>query len=219
MTKSRRILKRFSPTDDAFIKEHFLNITLIQIADHLNRTMGSVAGRCKRLGLKLPEELKKKRLAMTAECINKGKAFRFKKGHAPWNKGKKGLQLGGQVSYFKKGHKPPNTKQDGFISARRHTRSNKIYLYIRIAESKWMELHRYIYQLYHGSIPEGGIVRFKDGNTLNVLPDNLELITKKVNMQRNTIHNLPSDLKEISYLNAQITKFIRKYEKKHGGRA
>lgn len=38
---------------------------------------------------------------------------RFNKGQAPWNKGKKGLQTGGEAGWFKKGSVPPSHKPVG----------------------------------------------------------------------------------------------------------
>lgn len=38
--------------------------------------------------------------------LNTGFTGHFKKGHVPFNKGKKGISFGGKQTQFKKGHKP-----------------------------------------------------------------------------------------------------------------
>ena len=110
---------------------------------------------------------------------------RFKKGYRPWNKGLKGLNMGGEKTWFKKGHEPHNTKYDGCIAVRHHKRTNERYKYIRVAKGKWVLYHRYIYEKEYGAIPKGYIIRFKDGDTMNCTLENLECISRRENMERN----------------------------------
>ena len=113
------------------------------------------------------------------------KQGRFLPGHTPWNKGIKGLDIGGKETRFKKGNEPHNTKYDGCITVRHHKRTNEKYKYIRIAKGKWVLLHRYIWEQHKGKIPQGYVIRFKDGDTLNCAIDNLECISRKENLVRN----------------------------------
>jgi hypothetical protein len=116
----------------------------------------------------------------------------FPKGNIPWNKGMKGLQIGGQITQFKKGSIPPNYRPVG---------SERIdedgYTYLKIAEhAKWVLKHRHIYEQEHGKIASNMIVTFKDKNISNFDIENLEAITKVENMQRNTITKYPIELRE-----------------------
>ena len=111
---------------------------------------------------------------------------RFLPGHKPWNKNLKGLDIGGKETRFKKGNLPHNTKHDGAISIRTDSKSGIPYKYIRIAKAKWVLLHRYVWEQYNGQIPKGYIIRFKDGDTLNCAISNLECISRRENMKRNT---------------------------------
>ena len=113
------------------------------------------------------------------------KTGRFLKGHRAWNKGLKGITIGGEQTQFKPGHEPHNTKYDGAISIRKDSKQDIYYKYIRVAKGKWELLHRYIWKQHNGEIPKGMLVVFKDGNQMNCSIDNLELITRKENMQRN----------------------------------
>ena len=110
---------------------------------------------------------------------------RFVKGMTPWNKGTKGIQIGGKQTQFKPGHLPHNTKHDGAISIRYYKRDNRPYKYIRTANARWEPLHRYMWKLHNGEIPKGYVIRFKDGNTLNCDINNLECISRVENMNRN----------------------------------
>jgi len=139
---------------------------------------------------------------------------RFSRGHTPWNKGKKGILIGGVETQFKPGNKPHNTKFDGCITKRFH--KGVPYLKIRICEKKWEYLHRHIWVEANGAIPDKHIVVFKDKNPLNCVLDNLECISLAENMRRNTIHKMPKELKEVVMLTGYITRQINKLTKKHG---
>lgn len=113
----------------------------------------------------------------------------FSKGHIPSNKGKRGLPSVGRMkeTQFKKGHKPLNTLNDGVITIR-HLKSKgrigrKAYRWIRI-DRKWVELHRKIWQDAHGPVPKGMCVAFRDGDSLNCSIENLELISRRENLDR-----------------------------------
>ena len=116
----------------------------------------------------------------------------FPKGNTPWNKGMKGLQIGGQETQFKKGSVPPNHREVG---------SERIdedgYTYIKIAEhTRWVLKHRHIYEQHHGKLEPHMIVIFKDGDRANCAIDNLEAITKVENMERNRITKYPQPLRQ-----------------------
>lgn len=95
---------------------------------------------------------------------------RFKKGHVPWIAGKKGLIVheNCKKGWFKKGNKPPSHLPVGSESVKEGR------VFIKIAEPNvWVEKHRYIWEQAYGKIPDGYVIRFKDGNKLNCRLDNL----------------------------------------------
>jgi hypothetical protein len=82
-----------------------------------------------------------------ALCTRKGwKTGRtgcFTKGRVTWNKGMKGLQLGGDKSWFKKGHTPHNHMPVG--SVKYDTKDN--YEFTKIAEPNvWRQTHYLIWE-------------------------------------------------------------------------
>jgi hypothetical protein len=104
-----------------------------------------------------------------------GYETRFKKGHEVWNKGKKGIQTGGEEGWFKKGHMPPSYKPIGSESVQED------YVWVKVAEpNKWIKKHHLIWAEANGSIPEGYVLRFADGNKMNVTLDNLFLTSRRV---------------------------------------
>jgi len=116
---------------------------------------------------------------------NRDSNGRFKPGMTPWNKGLKGLDIGGRQTQFKPGFTPHNTKHDMAITTRYHKREDRHYKFIRIAKGKWELLHRYVWRQHYGEIPKGMIIAFRDGNALNCDIGNLECISRKENMARN----------------------------------
>lgn len=74
---------------------------------------------------------------------------------------------------FKKNHVPHNKKNNGeeFISSDGYT-------FIKI-KNKWIYKHRYIYEKYHGKIPDDYSVIFADQDKGNFNLENLILVRKK----------------------------------------
>jgi len=166
-----------------------------------------------RLGLKKDENYLKK-YVYTIEPNVKNQ---FKKGNKPWNKGIKGLQIGGQETQFKKGNKPHNYRP---LGSKRIDKDG--FTLIKVTENKpnnFVLYHRYLWEQHNGKIPKGYVVAFKDGNKSNICIDNLELITYEDNMKRNSVHNLPEELKEIINLKKTITKLITENGKRQNSRS
>lgn len=93
---------------------------------------------------------------------------RFEKGHEPWSKGKKGINLGGEAGWFKKGNLPPSHLPVGSESIKEGR------VFIKTDEPNvWEEKHRWLWEKHYGEIPEGTVIAFKDGDKQNVTIDNL----------------------------------------------
>jgi hypothetical protein len=179
-------------SDDIFLKSNYLTLPVKTLSDKLGRSETFVKVRLRQLGLIIPPEIIER---------NKQSA-RLKKGNVPFNKGRK------QADYmdpemiarstgtrFKKGNLPPNTcDSDGEIRIRRSKRGNKkAYQYIRLSLGVWKGLHIHLWEKENGKLPAGHCLWFKDGDTMNVTLDNLELITRKENYLRNSGHTLLND--------------------------
>ena len=179
-----------------------------KIADDLGLSEGSVYNRAYAMGIKKdPVYL---RSTQYPPGYLGGKATQFQKGQTPPNKGQKmskDLYEKVEKTMFKKGNKPMNTQPIGTIHQRKDT-GGKMYLYIKLADSKWQLLNRYTWEQHNGPIPKGMVVVYKDGNYLNNDINNLLMITKKENMARNTIQRLPKELQEVIRLKCKLIKKI-----------
>jgi hypothetical protein len=134
-----------------------------------------------------------KRLGHSPEA----RATRFGKGHTPFNKGMKRSEFMSREAIevckqtqFAEGHTPANEKYDGAISIRHNhpDRGEPPYMFIRLAKNNWVPYHRHLWKKHRGEIPEGRLISFKNGNSMDCRLDNLECITKAEHARRNRDH-------------------------------
>ena len=143
------------------------------------------------------------------------------KGSVPWNKNIKNYQPGGRAkeTQFKPGSVPPNHRPVGSIRIDKDG-----YVMIKVEEGihKYRLAHRETWKQHHGKYPpRGTALVFKDGNKLNCWDiNNLELVTRSELMKRNSMHNLPEELKEVIALRIVIKRKIDgSYPRKQHNRA
>jgi hypothetical protein len=120
--------------------------------------------------------------------LKKSNSGCYPKRWIPWNKGKSiDVHKNAIATQFKAGHEPVNTLHDYAITLRHphKYRGGRQYYFIRLAKGKWEHLHRYLWKQVHGSIPKGKLIVFKNGDTLDCLMDNLEMISMAENVKRN----------------------------------
>lgn len=192
----------------AYLIDNFPHKLTQEVADYLGKSYSSVTNKTFELGLKKSEEFRKLRLEIdTKRLLTSGVSYRFKKGQIPHNLGKPmSEETKNKVlpTCFKKGQLPPNTKPIGYERICKDG-------YVEVKTEKGFCLkHRHIWSNTFGEIPKGANVQFIDGNRHNLSLDNLELVVKSENMRRNTIHNLPEELKELIRLRVKILKTIKK---------
>jgi hypothetical protein len=176
-TKRKKKSERVMPVDMSederldIIKMQYDKIPSRHVAKLVGKSRTYVLNRMKILGLVVPEEIKEKFRYCT----------QFVKGQSPMYRltGAEGM-----ATRFKKGHIPKNTLHDGAISLRTDNRGVMNY-HIRVGLGKWEYLSRYIWRQHNGAIPEGCVITYKDGDTLNCVIDNLEMITRGENAGRN----------------------------------
>ncbi len=200
--------KEWTKEELEYLIKEYPNTKNIDLAKKLNRTYNSLTGKAYCLKLKKSKEYLQSELSGRNNVINNHKT-RFKKGHKPFNKGKKGKEyLSTEAkskkgkTRFKKGNVPENHRP---LFSERITKEG--YVIIKVEEpNKWQLKHRYIFEKEHGKIPKGMLLKFKDGNKQNITLDNLYLVSKKKNMAANTIHRYPTELKQTIRLTNKILK-------------
>lgn len=188
------------------------------IAISIGRSYSAVLNKAWGLNLKKSPEFLKEIGCRLAES-EAGIAARFKPGLTPKNKGKKQFEYMSaekiektKATRFKPGHKPHNTKYDNAISIRTD-KSGIAYKCIRIKESKWKLLHRHVWEKAYGEIQDGHNIVFKDGDSMNCALENLECVSNKELMLRNTLHQWPKDVQEIIMLRNQLNKNLKNVKK------
>lgn len=213
-------LKRFTPEEDQFIRDNYLTLTLNQMADELDRALGSVAGRMRVLKLKIPDEIKEKRFKESyTRLAESGKMHRFTKGQTPHNKGQKmpdHVYEKCKGTMFKPGQLPHNTKHFG-----------KPYLYTRKKKNGYIERIWFIqvnrkrrsYLTYlceqNGVDLTGRKPILREGFDHSHAPeiDDILILTNKENMARNTITRYPTELRRLIRTHAKFKKQIENDEK------
>lgn len=181
---------------EEILKQRYADTLNSELAKLFGKTDVAVSGAAYRLGLKKPAEFIRQHTFKTT----------FKRGHAPANKGLKQTEYMSaeaiertKATRFKKGQLPHNSYNEvGKITIRYDhpdRKGGKIYKYICLELGKWKSLHVYNWEKKHGKVPKGHCLWFIDGDTLNAEPENLELITRAENMQRNSgARNLPDGM-------------------------
>lgn len=198
-------MAKFTKDEDSFILENYLTMPMKRISKLLGRGESSARQRLHLLGFTVPKEI----------ALKFKKDSQKKPGSIPLNKGKKQIDYMTQAAIdrskntrFKKGGLPPTTLYDGCITIR-NDKTKRNYQWIRISKAEWRMLHVVEWEKVNGSTPEGYIIVFKNGDTMNTDISNLELITFAENMRRNTIHRYPVELKQTIRLLGKLKRKIK----------
>jgi len=182
------------------------------VAKALHRRITQVNSQAWVLGLRKDREyLARLFRRLGRELQINGAPFRFPKGQVPLNKGVKGWYSGGRSSetWFKKGQPNARWKDNYPVGALRVNADGYIDMKIKEGPRAWRQLHYILWEDARGPVPKRHCLRFKDGDRLNVELKNLKLISRRQNMARNTIHNLPEPLVKTIMLLGQLNRRIR----------
>lgn len=211
MTTTRRHV--WTEDEIVYLYRSYANSTAKQIADALGLKLHQVYGKASDLGLTKSEAFNLSALSGRIQRGNqrRGKDTRFKPGQVPWIKGKRLPGHGNSATQFKPGQRPPQYMEVG--SARQVQGYWQVKLLPHGPHTRtWAFVHHLVWELHHGPIPPGHVLRFRDGNKLNTDPDNLTMVSGRDSMIQNSIHALPPELKELHYLRGRITRAINQQE-------
>ena len=197
--------------EDDLMALHYPHETAQQVAKRLNRSIQAVYARARTLEIGKSDAF----LASTKSGRldgERGRATRFQPGQSGWNKGMKGLQIGGKATQFKKGQIPHNHLPIGT-----EVMATIGFLKVKVGEpNEWEWVHKRNWIAAHGPIPKGMVLAFKDGNRRNCAMENLELVSRRELMRRNTIQRYPESLRGAMQANGRLKKQLqRKTEEAH----
>lgn len=175
-----------------FMIENYKGKDNIELSELLNKkfNLNTTADRVSNI----KANLKRRKGIDLRTGINRGC---IKKGNVPYNKGKKMSKEQYNKcknTMFKKGNVPANHRP---IGSERITIDG--FVEIKVAEpNRWKAKARVIYEKEFGTIPEGYIIIYLDGNKQNLEPNNLKAISRKENLIMN--HN------KLRYNNKETTE-------------
>lgn len=179
----------WTEADIALLIEKYADTPTAALAQALGRRLRCVYSKARYLALHKSEGyMASEQACRLRRGDNVGAAFRFKKGNVPANKGIKGISHeGSRATQFKPGQKTHTWKPIG--SERLNTDG---YLRRKVTETgysrrDWQAVHVLTWIEHHGAVPAGHVVAFRDGNKQHIAIENLELLTQRENMARNTI--------------------------------
>lgn len=164
--KGHQSLKNaYTEVENQYLRDNWQTMTSQEMADALGRPKHSVKvhGR-RKLGLK------KNREAIVA------------------------ISSRPNTGQFKKGDLPGNTVfgDEQVIRIRHNYKRNIKTKYIRLGLAKWQSYQHYNWEQANGPVPKGMVLIFVDGDSMNVVLENLKLITMAENALRNSgTINLP----------------------------
>ena len=179
------------------------------LCDYLGYTTSQLYNRVFNMGIKKNPRFKylqNKKLSLKA-----GTNSRWQPGHVPHNKGIKmnrEVYAKVQPTMYKPGNKPFNTREPNATSIR-YDKTGRPYSYTKVKDSLWVLTHRLIWESIYGPIPKGHVVRFKDGNNLNLDIENLECIPMRENAIRNSIQRFPGELQTVIRLKSKLNKQLK----------
>lgn len=201
----------FTADEDAWIAALYPDLQTADVAFALGRTGMSVYRRAAKLGIRKSEAFwVSDRSGRIQRGFDWGKRHRFQKGHIPANKGRKGYHApGSEKGWFQKGHQRNDTApvgaeridpKDGYVLVKvtPEIQGNKAL--------PWQPKHRVLWEAANGPVPKGMVLKCVDGNKQNCALDNWELITLRENMLRNTIHNYPREIVQVTMLRGAINR-------------
>lgn len=207
-SKGESLRRPWSDIELAILRTRYPHVKASIVAAEIGRPVAAIYNMANKLGLYKTSAFFLGTDSGRADGM-RGEHCRFEKGHRPWNKGKKGSCAPGcKATQFKPGQKPYTWKP---IGSERVSKDG--YLQRKITDTgysprDWIGVHILVWEAAHGPVLPGYAVCFRDGDKTHVSLENLECISRAELMRRNTIHNLPDELKEVIWLKAALTRKI-----------
>ncbi len=203
--------------DDETLRREYPHTPTVDLAAQLNRSLTATYGRARMLGLTKSESYLRDHGGQIRPGERRGIATQYAKGQTPANKGlrRPGWSPGRMSeTQFRRGErsgvaaklwKPIGTERmskDGYLERKTN---NDLPL-----QARWRAVHLLLWEAANGPLPKGHAIAFRNGNKRDVRLDNLECITRRDLMRRNTIHNLPEPVARTAQLLGALNRQIRK---------
>lgn len=213
-TGSRR--RFWTEGERAEVRRLYPDTSTAEIARRLDRRLSGVYQMAHGMGLeKSPEYMRTPAAIAFIRPGSRGELYRFRKGHAPVNKGlrRPGFAPGRMAAtQFRKGERPHT-----WVPIGTEVRDTEGYLKRKISDDRtrpsrfnWKYVHTLTWEAANGPVPRGQAVAFKDHDKNDTRIENLELVTRQELMRRNTVHNLPPELARVVQLRGALIRQINR---------
>ena len=209
-----------TPEIDAFIRENIKGTGHQAMADLVNDKFGTSYTK---------EQMK---AYYARNKLNSGLTGYFKKGQISFNKGLKQSDYMSQeaiektkATRFKKGHVPPNGRAPvGELRIRcdHKDRGGRLYYWEKVAQPNvWRMKHVLEWEKHNGPVPDGCMITFANGNSLDYQIENLIMETRAQHAIKNRwhIHGYDQESAQVANTLADIKMAANKVKggrKKHG---
>jgi hypothetical protein len=211
----RRIPRPFTEPEIRRLRIYYPDLLTAELARVMGRHRSSIYGKASALGLR-------KSAAFLASSASgrldgqRGVGRRFAPGHSTWNKGMKGWHAPGtEATRFSKDHRPQTWVPVGTEVVREGYLTRKISDDKRPSRRNWKAVHVLLWEQHHGAVPRGGVVCFRDGDCGNIRIENLALVGRDALCLRNSVHNLPPELKAVITAKGALNRTITLIERKN----
>lgn len=204
----------WSRADDEQLRREYPHTETAKLAKRLRRTPSSTSARAQKLGIaKSPDFMRRLLRDCGKKLQSHGACHRFARGHVPANKGlrRPGYAPGRmKTTQFRKGEKPHTWKQIG---------SERVvdgYLQRKVTDTgypprDWRPVHVLLWERkMRRRVPKGHAIAFRNGDRTDIRIENLELVSRRELMARNTVHNLPAPLVEVVRLRGVLKQQINR---------
>lgn len=221
----------WTPEQDAQLRELYPTRTGMAVAEIMGVSINAVYNRAATLGLgKAPGFASKTTRARWREGRHENsRKHQFKPGEAPYNKGMPASEWMPEDSrarcaktQFRPGRparEARNYKPIGSLRVNQGQLERKMTDDPRLAPTmRWTAVARLVWEATHGPVPDGHIVRFKEGrhtvDEAEITVDRLECISRVENMKRNSYHTrYPKEVARLIQLKGALNRKINTREK------
>ena len=212
MKMKRKIWRK---NEDERLAKLYPTTNTAKLAQQFGVSVGSVCRKACALGVCKTHEFKAEQSRKIWENLNHaGRATQFTVGLIPWNKGLPNPSIGRSVeTQLKPGNKPHGWRPIGAVR-----QSKDGYQQVKIADTgrtsrDYRFVHHLVWQLHGGTFPPGHALVFKDGNPANCPLENLEMVSRKELMHRNSVHRYGPEIQRLCQLKGALTRQINKHNR------
>lgn len=193
-------MHKYTDEEHAFLRDFIPGHTYVEIAEAFNKKFG------------LARSQANIKSYMGNNKLRNGLKGYFKKGHVPYNKGRKGYcSPGCEKTWFKKGHIPKNYRP---VGSERVTQDG--YVEIKVSDpNEWELKHRVVWEEANGPINKDECLLFRDNNRQNCCIDNLILVKRyeQVRMNQDGLFRFVGEEKDVAVNIARLKSLTRRRQR------